>query len=169
MARRQDATRKTRRPCLLPSPTLSPTDPVPRGLLTLWARAGLHAAPTTYQGARCHFGFLCQRALSVERERGVLGMSHALPMSHAAAVPRLPPPVRPRPWSPDAVEMLSAGGRSRRHEARGGMARTGILTRHPHTASTHGMPPGMPHGMPTASNGKQRQASWNGGLASSDC
>ena len=26
-------------PCL-PSPTLSPTDPVPRGLLTLWARAG---------------------------------------------------------------------------------------------------------------------------------
>jgi len=24
-----------------PSPTLSPTDPVPRGLLTLWARAGM--------------------------------------------------------------------------------------------------------------------------------
>ena len=26
---------------LVPSPTLSPTDPVPRGLLTLWARAGM--------------------------------------------------------------------------------------------------------------------------------
>ena len=28
--------------CALPSPTLSPTDPAPRGLLTLWARALAH-------------------------------------------------------------------------------------------------------------------------------
>ena len=41
------------RPCV-PSPTLSPTDPVPRGLLTLWARAGVGAQGQVCSQTRAH-------------------------------------------------------------------------------------------------------------------